>query len=132
MRAEKTIKQHMIFWLNPILFGLQTLEELLGRHEFFRQNPQYLYQMLEAFIDKSNPPLLSASEKLPPFAVYEVINREFGDKLGEHAALTSMLYAKLNALQKLNAQNVQSFNEFAEQAQNRIAQLEAELQRLKS
>ena len=132
MRVNKTVKQYILFWLNPILFGLPSMEDVLSKHDFFRQNPQYLYQILEIYLDSSHPPITYATSDIPPSTFYEMIKQEFGERLGEHAVLISMLYTKLNTLQLTNEKNIQNFNEFAEEANRRIAELEAELERLKS
>lgn len=60
------------------------------------------------------------------------IQNEFGDKLGDYDVLIPALCAVLNAQQKNSVMNHQRFNQFAAQAQARIAELENEIQRLKS
>ena len=64
---------------------------------------------------------------LPPFKIYETIKKEFGAKFGEHDVLVSALCTYAMNLQKNYYESVQNFNQFAEQAQKRITQLETEL-----
>ena len=132
MRKEKTPQKTITFWTNPVLLGLKTLDKFISRHEFFRQNPQYRYAVLEKFINDKFGAFFSESFKIPPFDIYLAIKQEFGDKLGEWGVVISALCTALNTQQKINALNAQKFQKFAAQAQARIAQLEAEVKRLQT
>ena len=126
---KKTPQQTINFWLNPILLGLKALNQLMLKHEFFQKNSSYRYAVLENFSNANFRAIFKDSLKLPPFAVYETIEQEFGAKLGEQDVLIAALCTALNTQQKNNAANIQQFQQFAAQAQARIAQLEAELKR---
>ena len=126
-RIKKTPQQTINFWVNPAILGLKTLDKLMSKHEFFQQNQQYRYAILESFINSKVWAFLNNSFQLPPFAVYETIKQEFGDRLGEQYVLVSALCTLLNTQQRINAVNVQKFNQFVAQAQKRIAELEAQL-----
>ena len=127
IRKERTPQQTINFWLNPLLLGLQTLDKLMARHEFFQANPQQRHAVLNHFIDVMFSCIFQSAATLSPFEVYETIRQEFGDRFGEWNALIPALCAALNKQQKINVMNVRKFNEFTAQAQARIAQLEAEL-----
>ncbi len=113
----------------------------MSKHEFFQQNPQYRYAVLEKFTHTMFDYFLNDSFQLPPFAVYEAIKQEFGDKFGEQDVLVSALCTLVNTQQRMAAINqqrfnqfaaqaqeqVKKFNQFAAQAQARIAELEAQL-----
>ena len=131
MRSKKTPQQTINFWLNPVLFGLKTLDKFMSNHEFFKRNPQFRYAVLEKFINSKFDALFKDSSQIPPFAVYETIKQKFGDRIGEHDILIAALCTALNTRQKLAAINRQQFRKFAVQAQKRIAELEAEIKRLK-
>lgn len=126
-RVEKTPSQEVNFWINPVALGMKTLNDTLDKIDFFRQNPQYRYVMLSHFVDGSFISLLGKSFQLEPFAVYESIKKEFGDKLGEQDILVSTLCTIINTREKISVMNQQKFNQFAAQAQKRIAELEAQL-----
>ena len=99
----------------------------MSNNDFFIQNPQYRYAVLEHFAaDKFNI-ILWHSSQLPPFAVYEAIKQEFGDKFGEQDVLVSTLCAIINTREKVLLMNQKNFNQFAAQAQKRIDELEAQL-----
>ena len=132
MRVKKTPQQVITFWSNPVLLGLKSLDNLMSRHEFFQKNPQYRYAVLQMFVNnKLNIPLKD-SFQLQPFVIYEILKQEFGAKLGEQDVLIAALCTAFNTQQKINVVNIQQFQQFAAQAQARIAQLEAEVNRLKS
>ena len=127
MREKKNPQQTITFWANPAILGLKALDKLMSKHEFFQQNPQYRYAVLEKFTHTRFDFFLNDSFQLPPFAVYETIKQRFGDKLGEQDILVSTLCTFVNTQRKMAAVNQQRFNQFAAQAQKRIAELEAQL-----
>ena len=127
MRAKRSPADYLNYWLNPVIIGLKTLESHFRKIEFFQQNPQYKYAVLEVFIRGYFNRIFSRSCQLSPVAVYETIKQEFGDKLGEYDVLVSALCTVVNTQQKIFAINQQKFNQFAAQAQKRIAELEAQI-----
>ena len=62
--------------------------------------------------------------QFPSFAVYKTIKQNFGENFGEHDTLISALCAALNAHQRILLTSHQNYNQFAAQAQGRIAELE--------
>ena len=126
-RSKKTPPQEMIFWLNPIILGMKIWNETLNRIDFFQKNPRYHYAMLSHFVEGSFSCLFETSFKLEPVSFYEAIRSRFSTDLGEQDVLVSALCTLVNTQQKMFAINQQKFNEFAAQAQKRIAELEAQL-----
>lgn len=127
MRSKKTPQQEVTFRFNPILLGLTSLNQMLSRLEFFKKNPKYLYAIFENFIRVESSIILNKTFQFQPFEIYEMIKQEFGEKLGEHDVLVAALCTIINTQQKINAVNAQKFQQFAAQAQARIAQLETQL-----
>lgn len=132
MRKKRTPQQTINFWLSPILEGLKHLDELMRRHKFFQQNPQYRYAILEMFIGRKFFSLFKDSLQISAFEIYTAIQKEYGNKFSEYDVLISALCTALNTQMKINFSNQQKFNQFAAQAQARIAQLEAEVKRLQT
>ncbi len=125
--AQKPPPDSVKFWISPVIDGIKFLDRIMNTNDFFVQNPQYRYAVLEHFAaDKFNIILLK-SLQLPPFEIYKAIKQEFGDKLGEQDVLVSALCTLVNTQQKMFVVNQQRFNQFAAQAQQRIAELEAQL-----
>ena len=127
IRKKKTPQETVTFWSNPVVLGLTTLEKFMSKHKFFQLNPQYRYAVLEMFIKRKFGNFFDESCRLPPYVVYETIKQEFSDRLGEQNVLISALCAFINTQQKMAAVNQQKFNQFATQAQRRIAELEAQI-----
>ena len=127
MNKSKTPEQHINFWTNPAMLGIKTLDRFMSKIEFFQKNTSYRYAILEMFLASKILAPYKDSWQMPPFKIYETIKKEFGDKFGEQDVLISALCTFAMNLQKINAINIQKFNQFVDQAQKRIAQLEAEL-----
>ena len=126
-RIKRTAPQQMCFWINPLILGLKHLDSFLSRHEFFLQNSQCRHIVLNLFVNAVFNNILTRSPQLSVFEFYTAVKKEFGKNLGEQDVLVSALCAYINDLQKINISNVQKFNQFTAQANQRIAKLEAEL-----
>ena len=126
-RKKRSPQEKINYCFNQTIGSLKTLDKFMDKHEFFQHNPQYRYAVLEVFANGTIWNFLNESFQLPPFVVYETIKQEFGDKLGDYDVLVSALCTLVNTQQKMAAINQQRFNEFAAQAQARIAELEAQL-----
>ena len=132
MRATRTAVQTVNFWLNPLLLGLNELNKLMSRHEFFKENPQYQYDVTEKFVRWIFGNLFMASQHVAPADIYAAIKQEYGNSLGEHDILIAALCTALNSQQKTTFGDRQKFQQFAKKARARVANLEAELKRLQS
>ena len=93
-QKRKTLEQTLNFWVSPVIRGLKALESMLSKLEFFRQNPQHLYSILEIFVVASL--YIPKTFALPKHRVYEAIKNEFGDFLGSQDVLVSALCAVIN------------------------------------
>ena len=113
MRKSRSPLQEINFWLNPLINGLKILDDLMGKFEFFKQNPKYRCALLENFVHMVIVGTLEPSFQNPLPTIYDSIKKEFGNKFGEHDVLISFLLTDLIAQQKI----------FAEM-QERIAELE--------
>ena len=121
---ERTPQQKINLWINPLILGLKSFDKLIGKHEFFKSNPQYRYSLLEFFANAVLNNILTRSPAVEPFVFYEAIKQRFGDNLGEHDVLICALCTVLTTKQKLLMDNNRNFNQFAAQTQQRIAELE--------
>ncbi|MCR5833693.1 MAG: glycosyltransferase [Selenomonadaceae bacterium] len=145
-RVQKTPRQTINFWLNPMLLGLKSLDNFMSKIKFFKANPQYRYALLENRFIRIFGVLLPASFKLNPFEVYDTIKQEYGKHFGDNDVLISALCSFVNTMQRINAVNNQRMQQLAAQANGtikqlqesaakdkaRIAELEAEIKRLQS
>ena len=93
-QKSKTLEQTLNFWISPIIRGVKVLESMLGKLEFFRENPQQLYAILEIFVVQRL--YIPKTFVLPKHRVYETIKAEFGATLGEQDVLVAILCAVAN------------------------------------
>mgnify|MGYP002623800145 CR=1 FL=1 len=100
-RIERTPSQTINFWINPLIKGLKTLDNLMNKTDFFKQNPQYRCALLENFVHTRLSCLFEASRKTKMPAIYGAIKEEFGEIFGEHDVLLSILLADLIEQQKI-------------------------------
>ena len=121
---KRTAQQAINFWLNPLLLGLKSLDDLISHHEFFKQNPQYRYAILESFLFGRFYTFLKESFKLSPPEVYATIKQNFGEKLGDNAVLICALCAAFNNLQRITYADYRKFNDIIKQTQQRVEELE--------
>ena len=126
-RGNRTPQQQMNLWMNSAILGLKGLDRSLGKINFFKNMPQARFDVLNYFAVKMILLSFGHTLRLQPFEIYDGIKQEFGDALGEQDVLVAALCTYVMTLQKINLTNVQTFKNFSAQAQQRIAQLEAEL-----
>lgn len=135
MRQGRTPQQTINFWLDPILLGLKSLNDMMSRHDFFKANPQYRYSVLEKFIDLKYCSIVDAARQLPTHEVCATIKEHFADRFGEHIDLIALLSTALNTYQRRISYRdwkIKKLEQSQADAEKRIAALESELQRLKS
>ena len=132
-RKSKATDESAKFYLNPVILGLKILDNFISRHEFFKTKPQLHYALLENFFNGRFTSIFrDSTEFLPPAELYEAIKTEFGETLGEYDVLIPALCTTLVQQQKATAEKLKQFKEYSIQAQKRIAELEAEINRLKT
>ena len=103
-RRERTPQETINFWLNPIIFGIKTLDNFMSRIEFFQHNVQYRCAVLEFFVHTKTAQVFKSSLNLSLPEIYAAINDNFGKLLGEHDVLISWLLTDLIIQQKNFAQ----------------------------
>ena len=104
MRKERTPQETLSFWLNPIIFGIKTLDKFMNRIEFFRRNVQYRCAVLEFFVHTKTAQVFESSLNLSLPEIFSAIENEFGKSLGEQDVLISWLLTDLITQQKIFAQ----------------------------
>ena len=138
MSTQRTPQQTLNFWLNPVLFGLKTLDDILSRHEFFQENPQQRYAVLERFANGKFGLAMRDIGKLSSTEIYNTIKSEYGARFGEYSVLIPLLCTLLGLDRKKLRDNTNKLKQLdalkkSEAAgKKRIAELERELKMLKS
>ena len=84
------------FWLDPLIKGLDCLDEFMNRFDFFERHPNYRVYVLNTFANSSFIQMSSAFEKLEPGELFKIFSEEFSKSKGEHTALFAYLMFIVN------------------------------------
>ena len=103
IRAKRTPHQWVDFWFDALPTGLKTLENFMSKPEFFRQNPQYRYAVLNCFTDTIINSCFEIFKCLEPFVVFEIMSQQLGKTFGEQGVLIAVLVTKLLSAKGLPA-----------------------------
>lgn len=126
-RNDKTPLESLNYCLWMVIVGLKSLNKFMNNIEFFKENPEYHYAVLEHLIQLGFKWLYSYALKTSSCDAYKSIQKDFKEYFGEHDVLISALCTFINAQQKVYSINQKKINRFAEQAQKRIFELEEQL-----
>ena len=121
-----TLDSVMHKWLHALKLGIACLDEFFGEREFFAKRLDLKYILLDMFVQETLGGLGGIYAQIPAPALDEIIRKEFSG--GDNLALTSFIFSLANIQRLQLMQNRHQFNQFAAQAQKRIAELEARLQ----
>lgn len=123
---ERKPSEQIALWCTTFFSGAKYIDDLLKRLSFFKQNPIHSYAAWNFFFYACIKHTSKARMQVQSAAVYEILRREFADK-GDIELIIPFMFSIIDSQQKVNAANNQKFQQFAAQAQARIAQLEAQL-----
>jgi len=99
-RGQKTPEQDMTLWIESAILGLKGLDKSLCRINFFKNNLQARFAILNYFLTKMFNISLNSRLKLHPVAVYDATRQKFGEALGEWDVLVSALVALVDIQEK--------------------------------
>ena len=126
--SKYTTPEHLQRWLDVIIRSLKDLDNFMAGIEFFRENPQQRYKVLER---STNASLGNAfSEYIDESAVdlHNIFQERFGSYLGNDSVLISCLCAHV-ATQKRNIRNEQGSEQ---QFKQRVAEQESTIKHLRA
>ena len=92
-RVKRTPEDEIKFWLNPLVKGLDYLDDFMSDFKFFAQNPKYRFDVTNFFVKMQVARMLSALKDLNRYELYEIIRHEFD---GKHAPLIANLFVVMN------------------------------------
>ena len=116
-------------WVDMLKDGVRYIDGFLSSREFFSERPDLKYMLFDSLTQEFLQYLNGIYAQIPAHALDELIRKEFAG--GDNLALTSYIFNKLNVQRLQLMQTQYKFNQFAQAAQRRIAELEAENRRLK-
>ena len=98
-RLERSPEEKIKFWFDPLVDGLDYLDDFMDETEFFARNPDYRFELINFFIRENTVRVLDAFKKLNRHELYDVIHEMFK---GKRAALIANLFLNLfqNELRK--------------------------------
>ena len=96
MGKKRTPEQEIIFWTNPLIAGLDCLDEFMRGLEFFNQNPVVRLQVLNFFALMHIDNMAEALNKFDSTEVYKIFLREFSKAGSSQPALISYLLVMNN------------------------------------
>ena len=125
MRGKKDLSKLLRRQVKALREAVRYIEKFLSEREFFSRRPDLKYILFDTFANEILNGVTGFYAQVPAPALDELLQKEFSD--GNHKALTTFLFSTVNSyrLQLIRAQ------QFAAQAQQRIAQLENEIKSLK-
>lgn len=92
-RIERTTRDEIKFWLDPLINGTDFLDEFTGSIEFFIKNPRRRFEITNFFVKMQIARMIGAFGKLEHAEIYEIVHDCFG---GKHAALIANLFVFMN------------------------------------
>ncbi len=99
-RTRRTALQMVNLRLRPIINGVKWVDNAISKVDFFKQNPQSRFEILESvvamFFKRGFNPSLSFQQS----EIYASIIQEFGESLSEHDVLVAQLCTFVNTQQK--------------------------------
>ena len=92
-RVKREPADEIKFWLDPLIKGLDYLDEFMDELKIFSQNPNYRFEVTNFFVKMQVARMLGVLKNLNRYELYEIIHREFD---GKHAALIANLFIVMN------------------------------------
>ena len=95
-RRTRSPEEESIFWLNPLITGLECLKEFMSGLEYFQENPMAHLQVLNLFASIHFQHMSETLKALEPQEVYEIFLREFTAAGSSQPALIAYLLTMTN------------------------------------
>lgn len=93
---KREVPEHVHKWMDRTIRSLRYMSDFMEKIEFFRENPKFRHKVLSHFVDSDFACIVEECKDLEPFEVAEIFRQKFGDYLGEHDVLVSLLCANVN------------------------------------
>ena len=133
IRKNRPIDKQINFWMSVIISGSIVLKNLSNKIELLNQNPIYCYRGINLWFNWCfNSRCFNERMKIRSEEFYEILRREFAKNDNDFGLTIPFLCSIIDRQQKNLMVTQQRFNNFAKQAQKRIAELENELNKIKN
>ena len=99
-QSEKTEMKHVLLSITPLIYGMKWIDNILNRLEFFKQNPQKRFEVLESLVVMFFDINFKYRVKLETYDIYEAVKQEFAEALGDNDILIAQFIAYMDTLSK--------------------------------
>lgn len=98
---KRTTAEHFFKWMDRTIHALKEIDDFMGKIEFFKRYPSYRFDILDFFLENDFKKIYKEGKNLSRFEFYNIFLQLFGDYLGKHDVLVSLLCTRINTQQKL-------------------------------
>lgn len=117
---ERTTEERLHFFLDASIQGLSFIEKFLNRHEFFRQNPKYRWDILNFFERVHFNFVAEKIANIQPYQLYDIFVEKFTEIFGEDGSLIAYLSASSNFSQLF----LKQLTQHSAQLENQLAKIQ--------
>ena len=111
---QRTVPEHVHKWMDRTIRSLRYMSDFMEGIDFFKENPKFRYKVLSHFVEADFANITNECKDLAPYEVANIFREKFGDYLGEHDVLVSMLCANINSKRKNIIRNERRISELKE------------------
>ena len=90
----KTLNEYTRRWLEKLVVGLKLVDDFMDGIEFFKNRPDIRCEVLDSWTMRDLDIAARIYNEVPLYNVYEVLQDEFKNELGEHGSLISTLLCR--------------------------------------
>ena len=95
-RQNRSPKQELLFWINPLFYGVEILNDFMSEINFFKTNAPVKFAVLNFFAKIQLDFMASVFKSLEPQEAYEIILQEFSRAGSSQPALIAYLLVMNN------------------------------------
>ena len=92
--VKREPKEQIKFWLDPLIKGLNYIDDFMDEQKFFKQNPGCRFDVTNFFVKMQVAGMLGALKKLSHHELYGLLHEAFSND--KHAALIANLFVVMN------------------------------------
>ena len=137
---QENVEKTMLKYCKTLFNGFNYVEKFLSERDFFKQNPNLKYQVLNIIVREFVTYIIRFYAEFPAFQLDEFIRREL-EKIDDTTALTAFLFGRMNVfnvnffnqqqeMQKLQ-ENIQKAVQYLKKQSEIIDSQRAEIEQLK-
>lgn len=114
MRKGRSPEQILNFRIDPMITGIDYLNNFMQRHNLLKENPELCFQVLNFFAEANLKDMANATQYLNPVEAYEIFLREFSKAGSSQPALIAYLFVMNNLYRNelAGCRNARRFEEF--------------------